>query len=423
VAEGELMPLTPHQARRVDTVLRGFARGEKQQVLAGAAGTGKTFCMKKVAELWSGSEVILAAPTNKAALRLRDLTELDACTIHSMAYQRPVTEEGTGALRGFVQREDGSLEIADDALIVCDEASMLDRWLYQRLVAALPDGTRILLVGDWAQLPPPRGAPAVDLEHPDAMLTEVHRQAADSSILRWATHIREHRVPLTRRLVESWGLDVPHVGLRQVGEALLPGRWRVAIGYTNQTRWRINEAARAALLQPPLAEGPKVGDRVIATTTCQHLGIPNGERGEVVLVNQGRPIEGEATWWVVVRWPGGKEEGVVVPVESWCPPGAEPWKPESSTAPVSRIREKAPVEATLKLIGLQAAWALTTHKMQGDQAANGIVILESAAKRDKHGWKLGYTQVTRFEKEIRFATIPLPAATRRARARNRRRFL
>ena len=417
------MELTPHQTAAVDTVLRGFANGQPQQVLAGAAGTGKTTCMRTVADLWPGSEVILAAPTNKAALRLRDLSGRNACTIHSLAYQRPVIEEETGELRGFDSREDGTLNVAGDALVISDEASMLGRRLYDALRAALPPGPRLLFVGDWAQLPPVMQRPAVDLEHPDAMLTEVHRQVAGSPILIRATEIRTRRVPLTAALVRSWGVQVSHVEPLAVGVALAQGDWEIAITYTNRARWQINEAARAALGKPPLAEGPKVGDKVIAVTTNPHLGIPNGERGLVRHVQAGRPIEEEATWFVVVDWGASLGEvGVVVPRSSWCPQGSKPWDPELSTRPVSRLFVKAPVGATLKLLGLQAAWAMTTHKMQGDQARNGIIVLESMAKRDRHAWKLGYTQLTRFQQDVAFVTIPTAGSSRR-RGSAVRRFL
>src|SRR5262249_29736898 len=94
----------------------------------------------------------------------------------------------------------GKLELDESAFLVVDEASMLDLPTMFRLLRHLPDGARMLLVGDPAQLPPigfglvfHRLAEATGV--PRVELTEVHRQAASTGIPAVAHAIRRHVIP------------------------------------------------------------------------------------------------------------------------------------------------------------------------------------------------------------------------------------
>ncbi|MFG1945635.1 ATP-dependent RecD-like DNA helicase [Nonomuraea sp. NPDC048826] len=160
-------------------------------VLTGGPGCGKSHTVSAIASTVRamGGRVTLTAPTGKAAKRLSELTGLPAMTVHRMLAQQP---EDDGAL--FQERP------VEADLIVVDEASMLDLQLATRLVAAVPSGSHLLLVGDSDQLPSiGPGRVLADLlsveEIPRVRLTHIFRQAQDSGIVRAAHRVRTGELP------------------------------------------------------------------------------------------------------------------------------------------------------------------------------------------------------------------------------------
>src|SRR6195256_937317 len=154
--------------------------------LFGYAGTGKTTLARHIADGVQG-EVKFAAFTGKAALVMRNKGCDNASTIHSLIYR--AKESGV---------EQPSFELWDDApaskakLIVIDECSMVDAELGRDLMSF---GVPVLVLGDPAQLPPIQGGGYFTDGEPDAMLTEVHRQAQDAPIVRLSMLVREgHRL-------------------------------------------------------------------------------------------------------------------------------------------------------------------------------------------------------------------------------------
>jgi exodeoxyribonuclease V len=182
-----LMPkFSPHQ----DAALRAVAswlkskpgKGASQVFrLFGYAGTGKTTLARHVANGVDG-KVVFAAFTGKAALVMRRKGCPGASTIHSLIYKPPETNEETP-----------TFELWDDApaskarLIVIDECSMVDAELGRDLLSF---GTPLLVLGDPAQLPPIQGGGFFTAGAPDAMLTEVHRQAFNDPIVRLSMEVR-----------------------------------------------------------------------------------------------------------------------------------------------------------------------------------------------------------------------------------------
>src|SRR6267154_2694337 len=181
---------TPHQ----DTALKAVADWLKAKPgkngtppvfrLFGYAGTGKTTLARHIADGVSG-EVKFAAFTGKAALVMRSKGCDNASTIHSLIYR--ARESGV---------EQPSFELWDDApaskakLIVIDECSMVDAELGRDLMSF---ECPLLVLGDPAQLPPIQGGGFFTDCEPDAMLTEVHRQAQDDPIVRMSMDVREGR--------------------------------------------------------------------------------------------------------------------------------------------------------------------------------------------------------------------------------------
>nr|WP_197714784.1 ATP-dependent RecD-like DNA helicase [Maliibacterium massiliense] len=158
-------------------------------VITGGPGTGKTTVLDFLLDVLQeeGLEVLLCAPTGRAAKRMSDATGREACTIHRLLEYA----SGEGAQARFNRNEEYPLE-AD--VVVVDECSMVDLWLMSRLLRALAAGTRLILVGDANQLPPV--GPGNVLEDIIASgaaesteLTEIFRQAQQSLIV-----VNAHRI-------------------------------------------------------------------------------------------------------------------------------------------------------------------------------------------------------------------------------------
>jgi exodeoxyribonuclease V alpha subunit len=135
------LQLAPQQQEAVQAALT-----HRLTVLTGGPGTGKTTSVRTVLALCerAGCQVLLAAPTGRAAKRLSETTGREAKTIHRLLEFKPA------AGMTFQRNDENPLE--GDLLIV-DEASMLDLVLTNHLLKAIPPGMHLLLVGDVDQLP------------------------------------------------------------------------------------------------------------------------------------------------------------------------------------------------------------------------------------------------------------------------------
>jgi exodeoxyribonuclease-5 len=159
---------------------------EREFVLSGFAGTGKTFCLKHLVAMRSDLRIAYTAPTNKAARVLRDTTGQHAITIYSLLNLRL---SATGELKEIIGEEPPDLSKID--LIVIDEGSMVNTLLRKHLNEALMmfPQLRILYLGDPCQLPPVgEYASPIWAVPKQANLTKVMRH--DSSILAVCTEVR-----------------------------------------------------------------------------------------------------------------------------------------------------------------------------------------------------------------------------------------
>lgn len=159
-------------------------------LLTGGPGCGKTTTTRTLVQLLlaMGLHVVLAAPTGRAAQRMGEVTGDEAKTIHRLL-------EYQGG--GFKRKKDQPLVV--DCLVV-DECSMLDISLTAALLDAIPDGARLVLVGDADQLPSVgAGNVLADLISsgmvPQFTLKTVFRQAGESAIIRYAHAINSGEVP------------------------------------------------------------------------------------------------------------------------------------------------------------------------------------------------------------------------------------
>ncbi len=173
-----------------------LAAEQELLILTGGPGTGKTTSVRAILALFErmGLDVLLAAPTGRAAKRMGEVCGRDAQTIHRMLGMS--WDERTGQVK-FTKN--GKDPLKADALIV-DETSMVDLALMRALLEALRPGCRLVLVGDPDQLPSV-GAGNVfsDLIRSGRIqtvaLTEVFRQARRSAIIRSAHAVNAGQVP------------------------------------------------------------------------------------------------------------------------------------------------------------------------------------------------------------------------------------
>jgi exodeoxyribonuclease V alpha subunit len=273
---------------------------EKLLVVTGGPGTGKTTIVKAILEIFAakGRRVLLAAPTGRAAKRLSESTGRDAKTIHRLL-------EFDAGVGGFRRGRDNPLDVD---LLVVDEVSMVDLVLMNKLLAAVPSSTCVVFVGDRDQLPSV-GAGSVLADLIDsgvvavARLTEIHRQAGASHIVRAAHAVNAGEVPesaptadgdfyfieaddpalvidkilamVTDRIPKKFGLDP----LRDI-QVLSPMN-KSDLGVQN-----LNKLLQAAL--NPGKDGPvafRVGDKVIQTRNNYTREVFNGDIGRVTAID------------------------------------------------------------------------------------------------------------------------------------------
>jgi len=167
------------------------AVSSKVMLLTGGPGTGKTTTTLGIITAFrdAGAEIVLAAPTGRAAKRLSEATGLEAKTIHRLLEVKPP--------EGYQRNEENPLE--GDVLIV-DECSMIDLLLMYNLLKAIPDRMTLIMVGDVDQLPSVGAGNVLrDVIESDCFpvvrLTRIFRQAQTSRIIMNAHRINAGKMP------------------------------------------------------------------------------------------------------------------------------------------------------------------------------------------------------------------------------------
>ncbi len=167
--------LAQNQKKAIKTVIRS-----KVTVITGGPGTGKTTLLNSILKIITAKQykVKLCAPTGRAAKRLSESTNAEACTIHRLLQYDPKVNK-------FKYNQDNPL---DCQLLVIDEASMVDVQLLNNLLKAIPNTSGLIIVGDVDQLPSVgSGQILKDIIDSDTIptikLTEIFRQGKNSNII------------------------------------------------------------------------------------------------------------------------------------------------------------------------------------------------------------------------------------------------
>jgi exodeoxyribonuclease-5 len=332
--------------------------------LAGYAGTGKTtMAVKLVREI--GVRTCTATFTGKAASVLRSKGLGQASTIHSLIYEKIPGTEPPRWMRAPLS------PLADARLLVIDEVSMVSDEIADDLRSY---GKKILVLGDPGQLPPISGAGAFTRREPDVFLTEIHRQAAESPVLRMATAAREGR-PLEPEA------DDDRARIVKLGKlAILEGaaRGQVICG-THRSRWGATRLIREAMYDVPTVY-PQEGERVICRRNDRELGIYNGMLG---VVEEVYDIDDEY-WQLRVRMDDGDAVDVMVDPTLFR-------EHDEGRAGPSRYRRGVQL--------FDFGYVITCHSAQGSEWPEVTIIDDSASFREEASRWL-YTAITRAAERV-----------------------
>ncbi len=410
------MEWSPEQDRALSAVSR-WLRDEDSQIfrLFGYAGTGKTTLAKHFAEGVNGT-VRFAAFTGKAAHVLRSKGCPGASTIHSLIYHSrdrgqarlkemeaelaetcmlltaepdaqtlsPAEREAyisrnlkVKSLRQFIEAERSSLAkpmftlnpesaVKDSELVVIDECSMVDGQMGQDLLSF---GTKILVLGDPAQLPPVAGSGFFTESKPDFMLTEIHRQAAENPIIAMATRVR-NREPL----------ELGNYGDSRIVEKVTASEARsydqILVG-RNATRRDKNAKVRQLRgAQGPL---PEEGERIVCLRNNNERQLLNGATYDVVAAGD---VDDDKISLTIRGTEGGDE----LDVRAWT----EFFTHAEPSIPWTLLKEAEQFDF---------GYAMTVHKSQGSQWDNVLLYDESSVfRKESHRWL--YTGITRAAEKL-----------------------
>ncbi|EAQ23571.1 ATP-dependent DNA helicase [Roseovarius sp. 217] len=365
---------SPQQAAALDKVAHWFKHESKRKQvfrLFGYAGTGKTTLARHLTEGVDG-DVCYAAFTGKAALMMQRNGCEGASTIHQLIYEHKRRFDGTFEF----ELNDASIA-ATAKLIVIDECSMVDAKIAKDLKSfKVP----ILVLGDPAQLPPIEGAGYFINEEPDVMLTEIHRQAKESPVLRLATDVREGR-PLRfgtfgkSRVISSDEVDMPDF---LAGDQILVGR--------NATRHGLNREIREEL--GFRSTWPEIGDRLVCRRNNYSLGVLNGELFKAVS-DASEHKSDPAKISLLVRSEDFPEEG-----KKRINVLKEYFTGKDVRLSTNELRSSQYFEY---------GYALTVHSAQGSQWNHVVIVDESGCFREFETRWL-YTAITRAQENVTIIT-------------------
>jgi len=369
--------------------------GHAVACLQGGAGVGKTYTLKIACDLYEnlGGRVLLGALAGKAALRLARSTGRHAFTLARILGQLAERERIESALRDpgldastaarFSDRLKSLIKIEDRTLVVLDEASMIDLPTLHALLRHMPEGARLLLTGDAAQLPPIGfgliyHSLASD-PHITANLAVIHRQSLESGIPAVSAAIRDRQMLVFSQYkgVADGVCFVP-CGIARIGDAVE----RIVLqlgGYSN-----------GVLVVSPTKKGPGGVDALNARL---HEGLRPHDvpARDIKGFNAQYYTVGDPVMCLRNDYTRGLFNGLIGQVKSIPDDPQERW--------LEVLFEGESTSRKLQLVDLMdltLAHAITCHKLQGSQAARVVVPIYESRVLDP-SWI--YTAITRAERQ------------------------
>jgi len=374
--------LDPDQLSAVRLALR-----ERLSILTGGPGCGKTTLTQAIASLVKGP-VMLAAPTGRAAKRLAEATGRHAHTIHRLLR----AQGGSDGWR-FAHDDTNPLPLRDGILIV-DEASMLDTLLAASLFAAIPDGARVLLVGDADQLPSVGAgnvlADLIAAGVPTARLQQIYRQDEGSAIVRDARAVIDGVMPRLQEGSECRIVEC-EASVRDVREVV-------------QTLLRAGTDPASVQVLSPMRRGSLGTDALnydlqrALNPNAQGHGTPTGRRLLVEGVTHPETLHsGDRAIQTANDYTHQLFNGELLSVLAVSRPGQARWVDVAVDEPDGSLRTVRLEDNALSRVSL--AYALTCHKAQGGQF-NHVVLALLPAHYVMLNRRLLYTAMTRARRSL-----------------------
>ena len=371
------------QARAILTAARSSV-----MLLTGGPGTGKTTTVNGILGLFDrlGIKTVLAAPTGRAANRLKELCGREAATIHRLLETQFDPESGK-----LCFMHDESEPLKADAVVV-DETSMVDILLMEALLRALKPQCRLILVGDPDQLPSVgAGNLFSDLirskKIPTVRLTEIFRQARESLIIMNAHAINGGQLPeltvknkdfffLQRRDMQRAVDTIVDLCVRRLPQNMgIPADQIQVLSPT-----RKNEAGTAAL-----------NLRLQAVLNPPAPGKQEHKRGKMLFRVGDRVMQIKNNYDIM--WKKTEGFGVGTGVFNGDVEKVTEIDPGQETMTV--VFDDRQVEYTFDLLGqLELAYAMTVHKSQGSEY-RAVILSVSQANPYLLTRSILYTAVTR----------------------------
>ena len=366
-------------------------------IITGGPGTGKTTTINAIIKLFEmqNMEILLAAPTGRAAKRMTETTGMEAQTIHRLLELNGNPEEG-GSMR-FERNELNPLE-AD--VIIIDEMSMVDIYLMYSLLKAVTVGTRLILVGDVNQLPSVGpGKVLKDIIGSEKFnvvrLSEIFRQAAESDIITNAHKINAGQsIRLDNKSKDFFMLSMS--SSLQIQRALV---------------------SLIAEKLPPYVDATKYDIQVLTPSRKGELGVENLNKILQQYINPPAPGKREKQWGEVIfrendkvmqikndyqmEWKIVTKKGLTIKEGSGVFNGdcgiIREINEFAGTVTVEFDEGKLVEYTGATLEELELAYAITIHKSQGSEYPAVIIPLLNAP-RPLLNRNLLYTAVTRARK-------------------------
>ncbi|MEG0679714.1 MAG: ATP-dependent RecD-like DNA helicase, partial [Carnobacterium sp.] len=293
-------------------------------ILTGGPGTGKTTVLNGIVSLFAelnglsldlndytdkAFPILLAAPTGRAAKRMNETTGLPSSTIHRLL--------GLNGREGNNEEQQSDREL-EGGLLIIDEMSMVDTWLANQLLRAVPKNMQVLLVGDKNQLPSVGpGQILHDLIDTKLILSmelsEIYRQEDGSSIIPLAHEIKDGKLPADftqnkkdRSLITCNAYQIEEVIRQVVTKAKLKGYTKqdmqvLAPMYRGPAGIDALNKMMQEILNPNDTRRRKevkfnekvyrIGDKILQLVNNPELNVFNGDMGEITSISYAKETE------------------------------------------------------------------------------------------------------------------------------------
>ena len=364
-------------------------------VITGGPGTGKTTTINAIIRYFETEdmEILLAAPTGRAAKRMTEATGWEAVTIHRLLELSGVPSDDRSTA-SFERNEENPLE-AD--VIIIDEMSMVDIFLMNALLKAVSVGTRLILVGDINQLPSVGpGCVLKDIIRagscPVVQLTRIFRQASQSDIIVNAHKInRGEHVTLDNKSRDFFFLQ------RQDPNVIL----RVVLALVQEKMPRYVDARPTDIqVLTPMRKG-SLGVENLNEMLQRYLNPPSPEKNEKETA-RGRFREGDKVMQIKnnyqIEWEARNRYGIAIDKGTGIFNGdmgiVQQIDLLAETMEVLFDDYRTVTYSFQMLEELELAYAVTIHKSQGSEYP-AVVIPLLTGPRMLMNRNLLYTAVTR----------------------------